>query len=43
MLDNTNIGGGEVDLNTYIYFIPPFFELLAVGFKENEKKKLFSE
>ena len=38
MLDNTNIGGGEVDLNTYIYFIPPFFELL-VALKENEKKR----
>ena len=37
MLDNTNMGVGTVDLNIYIYFIPPFFELL-VGLKENEKK-----
>ena len=31
-------GVGTVDLNIYIYFIPPFFELL-VGLKENEKKR----
>ena len=30
-------GVGTVDLNIYIYDIPPFFELL-VGLKENEKK-----